>query len=226
MLIYKNNLLYLIYLIPLGLVALIMGLFISSTPVGATPNPNLDASLFKPGRIIDDNIFTNANTMTVADIQQFLEATIPDGVCNRYQSNFYNSRHQPPYTCLFEFQQNPTTKAHNYGLFEADGSPTAIEGGQTAAEIIWNASQAYTINPQVMLVLLQKEQSLITDTWPWPEQYAKATGYACPDTAACSPEFADFHNQIFGAAWQFRQYLDNLDSYWYNYWHQLYLLPP
>ena len=210
MLISKKNFLY---LLPIGLMGLLVSLFINSPVVEATPNVNV--SLFNPGRLIDDVVFTDNSTMTVDEIQQFLEQTLPNGTCNRYQANFYNTSHQPPYTCLFEFQQNPTTKVHNYGSFEADGSPTAVEGGQSAAEIIWNASQIYNINPQVLLVLLQKEQSLITDTWPWPEQYAKATGYACPDDAACSPQFADFHNQIFGAAWQFRQYLDNLNSYWY-----------
>ena len=195
------------------LVCLLLSSFIMPSAVQA--NYEIDISQFQPGRIIDDAVFTQNDTMTVAEIQQFLERSLPGGVCERYKENFYSTYHQPPYTCLFEFQQNPTTKAHNYGLFESDGSPSAVEGGQTVAEIIWNASQENNINPQVLLVLLQREQSLITDTWPWPEQYAKATGYACPDDAACSPAYADFHAQIHGAAWQFRKYLDDTDEYWY-----------
>ena len=192
---------------------LLVSSFAMSTPSRA--NYEADISQFKPGRIIDDAIFTKADAMSVTEIQQFLEKSLPGGVCERYKENFYSTYHQPPYTCLFEFQQNPTTKAHNYGLFESDGSPSPVEGGQTVAEIIWNAAQEHGINPQVLLVLLQKEQSLITDTWPWPEQYAKATGYACPDNAACNPSYADFYAQIHGAAWQFRKYLDDMDEYWY-----------
>ena len=175
----------------------------------------VDPSGFDPGRIIDDEIFTRTNTMSVSDIQLFLETQVPGGICNRHKANSYSTNHRPPYTCLFEFQQNPATKEHNYGRFDANGSPARVAGGQSAAHIIWNAAQTHSINPQVLLVLLQKEQGLITSTWPWPEQYAKATGYACPDGRGCDPGHADFHAQVDKAAWQFRRYLDQTDSYWY-----------
>ena len=175
----------------------------------------IDIANFNPGRIIDDSIFTNSSTMTAAEIQRFLEVSVNGGECDRYKENLYGDTYTSPYTCLFELQQNIETGEHNYGLFEEDGSPTEIEGGLTAAEIIWQAAQDHQINPQVLLVLLQKEQSLITDNWPWLLQYEKATGYNCPDTAPCSPTTASFYKQIVGAAWQFRQYLDYIDEYWY-----------
>ena len=186
------------------------------TPQAALSAPlELDADNFNPGRIIDDVIFTDPSTMTAKEIQRFLEVSVNESECDRYKENTYSSAYTGPYTCLFEFQQNTETGEHNYGLFEEDGAPTEIEDGLTAAEIIWQVAQDYQINPQVLLVLLQKEQSLITDNWPWPLQYEKATGYSCPDDAACSPTSANFYKQIVGAAWQFRRYLDYVDEYWY-----------
>ena len=65
-------------------------------------------------------------------------------------------------------------------------------------------AQACTISPRVLLVLLQKEQSLLTT--PSAAGYQKATGYACPDTAACDARYFGFFNQVYRAAWQFREY--------------------
>ena len=72
---------------------------------------------------------------------------------------------------------------------EKFGDGTTIGEGQTAAEIIYQAAQDYKINPQVLIVLLEKEQSLITDTYPNTKQYRSATGYGCPDTAACDTKY-------------------------------------
>jgi hypothetical protein len=76
-------------------------------------------------------------------------------------------------------------------------------------------SEACGINPQVLIVLLQKEQSLVTDDWPWTTQYRSATGYGCPDTAPCDSEFYGFFNQVYSAARQFKRYVRdaNLFSY-------------
>ena len=57
--------------------------------------------------------------------------------------------------------------------------------GERASSIIARVAKACTISPRVLLVLLQKEQSLLTA--PSASGYQKATGYACPDTAACDP---------------------------------------
>ena len=78
-----------------------------------------------------------------------------------------------------------------------------------ASEIIWQASQESKINPKVLLTTLQKEQSLISDSDPSADQLAKAMGYRCPDGDVCNPKALGFGKQVDGAAWQFRQYLDN-----------------
>jgi hypothetical protein len=147
----------------------------------------LSGSSFNAGRIIDDAIFTNKDSMTITQIQAFLNAKVP--VCQTWHSA-YNAQNPPPYTCLKDYQ----------------------EGGKSAAQIIWEASQTYNINPQTMIVLLQKEQALVTDDWPLVSQYTKATGYLCPDTAPCSAAAGGFSKQVFGAAWQFRNDLNGIDT--------------
>ena len=87
---------------------------------------------------------------------------------------------------------------------------------KTAAQMIAEVAQACSINPQVLLVLLQKEQGLITDDWPWPSQYTKATGFACPDTASCNPAYAGLFNQLYYGARQYQLYKANPTGYGYR----------
>ena len=85
-----------------------------------------------------------------------------------------------------------------------------------ASEIIWQASQESRINPKVLLTTLQKEQSLIESIWPSQNQLDKAMGYRCPDSGSCHPNGLGFGKQVDGAAWQFRQYLDNPTQWTYQ----------
>ena len=171
---------------------------------------------FKPGRIIDDSVFYNQNAMSVGQIQQFLDSKVS---CDRNGSKTselgggtraqYGSAHgnPAPYTCLNGYFENTTTKVNNL-----EGRPIP-DGATSAAQIIYDAAQAYTINPQVLIVLLQKEQGLVTDEWPFPVQYRSATGYGCPDTAPCDAEYYGFYNQVNMAAYQFRRYANQPNSF-------------
>lgn len=122
-----------------------------------------NANEFNPGRIIDDGIFTNKNSMGWEQIQRFL---------NSKGINCKNS-------------QAPCLK--NY-----------TEGGKTAAQIIYDAGQEFNINPQVLVVLLQKEVGLITATAPMNWQYTSAAGYGCPDSTpnVCDSKYYGFTNQV------------------------------
>lgn len=165
------------------------------------------AADFNAGHIIDDSVFTNANSMNPTDIQNFLNSKVPSCDTNGTQpaSDFgrpdlthaqYAATQGwpgPPYTCLRNYTEN----------------------GLAAAQIIYNTAQYYAINPQVLVVLLQKEQGLVTDTWPLPSQYRTATGYGCPDTAACDSTYYGFTNQVTWSAKMFRAIL-NGSSTWYS----------
>jgi hypothetical protein len=89
------------------------------------------------------------------------------------------------------------------------------ESGKSAAQIIYDVSQEFIINPQVLIVLLQKEQGLITDTWPLSTQYKTATGYGCPDTAPCDSQYFGLTNQLRWSGRMFRAIMNNSSS-WYT----------
>lgn len=187
----------------------------------------LSAADWKAGRIMDDVVMRSSDTMTVAQIQNFLNVKLPacdyngdktsefggpdtnrDGRVTRaeYGASVGNPA---PYRCLKDYYENITTKENNL-----EGR-TAPAGAKSAAEIIHYYAQQYKINPQVIITLLQKEQSLITDDWPWVIQYRSATGYGCPDTAPCSSEYYGFSNQVRWAARMFQAIADN-DPNWYS----------
>ena len=86
-----------------------------------------------------------------------------------------------------------------------------------ALEIIWNAAQTYELNPKFLLVLLQKEQSLIEDDDPTQNQLDWATGYAvCDDCSKDDPaiqRWKGFGKQVNSAAAQFREgYLVDIEE--------------
>lgn len=95
---------------------------------------------------------------------------------------------------------------------------TDVHGStRSALDIIWNASQEFGINPRFLLVLLQREQSLVEDDHPTQDQLDWAMGYAvCDDCAKSDPriqKFKGFGNQVHYAAKRIREsYLDDLDT--------------
>ena len=158
---------------------------------------------FDPGYIISDYQMSNYNSMSETEIWNFLKQK---GNCNdtrTYLADYYSSYSyhikDGHFVCLAD---------------ERFGNGETIGSGDTAAHIIWQAAQDYRINPQVLIVLLQKEQGLITDSWPNNRQYRSATGYGCPDTAPCSSQYYGFKNQVRKAAALFRTVLD---GGWTNY---------
>ena len=156
---------------------------------------------FNPGNIISDYVMSNYTSMTEAEIQAFLKSKNHCNNTDIYLANYY------PWV----------TYSIKDGLFVcmADDLFDDGNGGKTtAAHLIWQAAQDYRINPQVLIVLLQKEQGLITDTWPNSVQYRGATGFGCPDTAPCDAEYYGLKNQLENAAWLFRAVLD---GGWTNY---------
>lgn len=156
-----------------------------------------DARKFDPSNIISDFVMTNKNSMSEAQIQSFL---LSKNSCNdtntakaaSYPHLSYNIKNGK-FVCLAEESFS----------------------GKSAAHIIWQAGQDYNINPQVLIVLLEKEQGLITDTWPNNIQYRSATGYGCPDTDDCDTKYYGFKNQVRNAANFFRAYQTG-NTGWYK----------
>ncbi|MBY0687188.1 LGFP repeat-containing protein [Microbacterium marinilacus] len=151
---------------------------------------------FSAGNIISNSVFTNKGTMTEKQIKSFI-----DGKVAKCQSG---------YTCLENYaEKTPTRKADSYC--------SKYTGGQreSAARIIHKVSQACGINPQVLLVMLQKEQGLVTHTWPSDWRFTIAMGMGCPDTADCDKNYYGFFNQVYGAARQMKIYGQSNYFTWY-----------
>ena len=153
-------------------------------------------SKFDPGNIMSDAVMSNKDSMSVQDIQNFLNSKNPCNNTNTYMASWY------PHLQY-------TIRDGKFVCMAQDSF-----GGKSAAQIIWQASQDYGINPQFLIVLLEKEQGLISDTWPNSIQYRSATGYGCPDTAACDSQYFGLENQLRNAASLFRTVLN---GGWSNY---------
>jgi hypothetical protein len=207
-------------ILAIGLTSAGSAIINDTTQVGA-----LSGSEFNPGRIIDDAVFYNESAMDPGSIQNFLNIKVSSCDTNGSQrateygrSDITRAQYAaskgwqgPPYTCLKDYRQNTPQMEAASGLCNALSSRTNRSG----AEIIYDIARACHINPQVLIILLQKEQSLILDTWPLNSQYTKATGFACPDTAPCDPGYGSFFYQVYYAARQFQVYKKNPLSYNY-----------
>ena len=90
---------------------------------------------------------------------------------------------------------------------------------KSAAQIIFEAAQAANINPRVLLVMLQKEQSLI-ERAPAKGQYTLdwAVGMGCPDTGSRKVQYQGFGNQIWWAAQKLSGYGEVVGAYGYPWY--------
>ncbi|WP_448809484.1 hypothetical protein [Agromyces bauzanensis] len=154
--------------------------------------PEPPATAFDPGHIVSDDAFYDSSAMTEDEIQSFLES-VP-------------CRADEGVRCLADFTQSTTTQPAVGGTHCEE-----YRGGirERASRIIAKVAEACGVSPRTLLVLLQKEQSLLTR--PTPYGYERATGYGCPDTADCEQKYFGFFNQVYNAAWQFRQYTEEPD---------------
>ena len=162
---------------------------------------------FDPGNIIDNAMFNYSGSMDANQIQAFLNSKLSACDTNGTQpatdfgrSDLTHAQYAatrgwpaPPYPCLKDYTEN----------------------GLSSAQIIYNVAQQYQINPQVLIVLLQKEQGLVTDTWPLPVQYRSATGYGCPDGAPCDSQYYGLTAQLYWAGTMFHTILTNSQT-WSN----------
>lgn len=191
---------------------LVISLLASSfLPVASTMAAS--TSGFQAGRIMDDSVMADKNSMSVNDIQNFLNSKVPSCDTNGSQNSEMNNAGVPDYNGNGSIQRWEWGKAkYNQTTFPCLKNKTF--SGKKAAKLIHEAAQTYSINPKVLLVLLQKEQGLITDTWPLNVQYRSATGYGCPDTAACDSQYYGLKNQLNQAANLFRTVLN---GGWSNY---------
>lgn len=168
----------------------------STAPVATGLAKTADMSLFRPGNIIADAVFFNSTTMNSAQIDSFVRSKV--------------STCRSSFACLKDYRQNTPNRAA-----DAYCNGYAGAGNELAATIIDKVAKSCGLNPQVLLVMLEKEQSLVTSSFPSSTSFSKAMGQGCPDTAGCDPAYAGFFYQVYGAARQMKIYAEGK---WFTYY--------
>jgi hypothetical protein len=162
---------------------------------------------FNPANVMSDTVMFNGNAMSAAEVQTFLNARVP-----RCTMGDPGKPAGGIYTFPSGFQTvlaNDCLKDYSAAVpsLAADSICAALPGGTiSAAEMIYRIGVACNVSQKVLLVLLEKEQSLISDTFPAQVQYNSAVGFNCPDTAPCSAASAGFFKQVYAAARQLQVY--------------------
>ncbi|UUT35758.1 SH3 domain-containing protein [Microbacterium elymi] len=167
------------------------------SPAPKAQAAELPGTIVDGGYFISDAEFYRANSMTQAQIQTFLnsKASCASGA-----------------TCLKNYRGDLTArKADSYC------KAVAAEKNATAARMIYRTANACGINPKVILVMLQKEQGLVTSSRPSDWNIEHAMGQSCPDTpAGCSAAAAGFWNQVYLGARQMQIYTKYPASFGYR----------
>ena len=104
---------------------------------------NASAATFDPEAVISDSNMRDYDSMSVSDIQAFLEA----------QTGSLADLKTADYDKVITLSK---TKSN------VNSTPDKGEAPKPASRIIWEACRAWKISPKVMLTMLQKEQSLLT----------------------------------------------------------------
>ncbi|MFT8638056.1 MAG: hypothetical protein ABF811_08935 [Pseudoclavibacter sp.] len=182
-----------------GMLAITFGVLSGPLPAQAT-----DAHAFDPAEIISDANFYDANAMTAADVQNFLNQHVP--TCHPEWDGSLAST----IVCLKDYHQQTTAKS-------ADAYCSGYSSQwQSAAQIIDGVARSCGISQKVILVTLQKESALVNHPDPSPWRYTTAMGYGCPDDAPCDAQYNGLFNQIYNAARQFKLYQAKPSSYQYR----------
>lgn len=183
----------------IAVLALTVGLAVVVTP--APEAEAATASDFSAGNIISDELFFNGSAMSGQDVQNLLNSKVAS--CTAADR------------CLRHYNVTTPTRAAAMSNSPVVTLCKAYTGmtGESAASIIARVGAACGISQKALIVLLEKEQSLITMKSPSQARLNIATGYACPDTAACDVNYYGFFNQVYSAALQFKRYQHYGSSY-------------
>ncbi len=163
-----------------------VAIIFSLTPVLVFAQEDINAG-FNPNQLITDATFSDTKTFGgAAGVQKFLESK--NSPLANTSAQFVALLKEPNITILKQSLSDPEP---------------SLDHNRSAAELIWDAAQVSGLNPQVILVTLNKEQSLITgrqtaSTDQMQRALDFALGFGCPDSAACGDIYRGFYFQLFG----------------------------
>ncbi len=194
-------------LVPTLLVVLVVALGVTAAGLLATapdtaPLPGQEtrelppnAGSLDPGNLIDDALFFDRDALSAAQIQQFLDDRIGDCAND---------------ACLNVAAAGISSRDARVSERTGEVVCRALEGGELAvSEIIYRVQQACGISARVILVMLQKEQSLVEGRAaraPSEGRLRAAMGASCPDTAPCDPQYQGVGAQIVAGATDLASY--------------------
>jgi len=158
---------------------------------------------FNPNHIIDDSEMLNSRSMSVSDIQQFLVSK------NSYLATYTTLSAYGTLKSVAEIIYDAANNNYDCSNIDLGDNPTEATRAAMCPHIT-------TINPKFLLVLLQKESSLVEATAPIQARLDWATGYGCPDGNACNPYYKGLGKQINSAALQFLAYMNEHERYPYK----------
>jgi hypothetical protein len=180
----------------LASVLLAVGLLSASVSVAS-------AATFDPTNVISNDNMRDYTSMSANDVQAFLETQ--SGALATLKTSDYDKK------ITLSKKKNNT-----------NSTPDKGEKPKLASRIIWEACQAWKINPRVMLALLQKEQSLITNKpKPGSTTLARAVGAGCPGhlifkksvNPVATNKYPGFGNQVWHGARLLSSYGEGNASY-------------
>lgn len=186
----------------LALLALLLlaGSMLAAAPSARAETPPSGLGGFSPNLLITDTMMFKADSMDRDQVDAFLRekgSACKDGTDGA--------------PCLKNLRENTPRRA-------ATAYCAAIPAvkNATAGQIITDAARACGVNPQVILVMLQKEQGLITSRNTTPRQLERALGFACPDFRACDDKYSGFVHQIYYGTSRLQEYGDPTRGYRYQ----------
>ncbi len=160
------------------------------------------ATEFNPSYIISDNEILDKTTMSLQDIQNFLDEK--GGYIAGYKTIDYYGEKRTAAEIIY----NAATNNYDCQGANVSDNPTLAEQKAKCKPI--------SINPQFLLVLLQKEQSLLDDKNPTQGSLDWAVGYGCPDGSSCNDRWKGFGKQVNSASLQFYDYMINPQKFKYQ----------
>jgi len=169
----------------------IVTVFFNILAISCLAIPSVLAVDFNPNFIISDEDLLDPGSMSQATIQKFLQEKGGALV---------------DHTCISEGKDQNGNQIASQFL--------------TGAQAIYEVAQRWGVSPKFLLVLLQKEQSLVTDPAPTEKDYNWATGYGVCD--GCSLDdpaiqrWKGFYKQINSAAAQYDYYMDHPSEFPYQ----------
>lgn len=158
----------------------VAGVFLPASVFALTVQPE-----FNPNLLVPDAAFHDTQTFGGPEgIQKFLESK--QSILANTSADFLAKLREPNDVVLKLTLDDPQPQLGRL---------------RTAAELIWDASRASGLNPQVILVTLHKEQGLISNAID-PSRVQRALNFAmgfdCPDSSGCGNLFPGFYFQLFG----------------------------